>query len=212
MLSIQIQNGYINGCDNKPCRYTHISYSTWYIPNASPSPSHLSYPTAGWKQEILRWNAGNFIFFTSWKRFFVLKFAINKRSVGSQKCSVKTNCLIFENPAWVPTNPSAAAESTTPPPLLSRIFRAFQRFLWWKPQGKPTNCPSNERIQAAEEQPFWPEFRVTTKKISTDHLDEFWMLQKKWIIMNPNISPIRNLPPINCVYIYIKKAVLSISP
>ena len=169
MLSIQIQNGDINGCDNKPCRYTQISYSTWYIPNASPSPSHLSYPTAGWKQEILRWNAGNFIFFTSWKSFFVLKFAINKKSIGSKKCSVKLICLQQPIAWFLKTLPECQPTlqlqlNRLHPPLWSRIFRAFQRFLWWKPQGKPTNCPSNERIQAAEEQPFWPEFRVTTKK------------------------------------------------
>ena len=192
MLSIQIQNGHINGCDNKPCRYTHISYSTWYIPNASPSPSHLSYPTAGWKQEILRWNAGNFIFFTSWKSFFVLKFAINKKirwvtkMLGEAYLFATTNCLIFENPAWVPTNPSAAAESTTTPPL-EPDFSSVSAVFVMKTSRKTHELSIKWKNSGSWRATLLARISSHNKTISTDHLDEFWMLQKKWIIMNPNI-------------------------
>ena len=152
-----------------------------------PSPSHLSYPTAGWKQEILRRNAGNFIFFYKLEVFFVLKFAINKKSILSQ--NARWSLFVCNNQLpdfWKPRlsayQPFSAAESTTPPPFEPGLNRAFQRFLWWKPQGKP------KRIQAAVPSNPW-KARISShnKKTPTDHLDELWMLQKKWIIMNPNL-------------------------
>ena len=61
----------------------------------------------------------------------------------------------------VSTNPSAQLNRLHPPPFEPGFSRVSAN-LWWKPEGKHTNCPSNERIQA-EGQPLWPEFRVTRK-------------------------------------------------
>ena len=109
-----------------------------------------------------------------------------KKMLGEAYLFATTNCLIFENPAWVPTNPSAAAESTTPPPL-EPDFSSVSAVFVMKTSRKTHELSLKWKNSGSWRATLLARISSHNKKISTDHLDEFWMLQKKWIIMNPNI-------------------------
>lgn len=111
----------------------------------------------------------------------------------------------FWKPCLSANQPFSCSWIDYTPPFWAGFFERFSVFCDENLKENPRTVHQMKEFRQLKSNPFGQNFESQPKKISTDHLDEFWMLQKKWIIMNPNISPIRNLPPINCIYIYISK-------
>ena len=115
MLSIQIQNGYINGCDNKPCRYTHISYSTWYIPNASPLSQPPKLPDCGLEARNTSQKCRQLYIFLQAGSVFCVEICHKQKIHWVTKWSVKLICL--QQPiAWF---------LKTPPECLPTLQRSW---------------------------------------------------------------------------------------